>query len=187
MAHKSQWRIKLDAAHSESVQISLKLSAAGINSLSIVFIFTLNSCEEGNPGMQSSQHRVNSDASCNCLQYYMLHVFNIILINDLTIGWQNLNPLSHTNGNISTTSKAKWWNSELLPELLVWYPGKIIDDDEYFSEHWKMKFSRFVVIFARISWFHTTCLQSIYLGHNILLSILFQYEALFMRNAALSV
>ena len=122
MAHKSQWGIKLDAAHSESVQISLKLSAAGINSLSIVFIFTLNSWEEGNPGMQSSQHLVNSNASCNCLQYYMLHVFNIILINDLTIGWQNLNPLSHPNGNTSTTSKAKWWNFELFTELLVWYP-----------------------------------------------------------------
>ena len=29
----------------------------------------------------------------------------------------------------SKESKAKWWNFEPLAELLVWYPGKIIDGD----------------------------------------------------------
>ena len=37
--------------------------------------------------------------------------------NDITIGWQNLNPLSHPNGKTTATSKAskgQWWNFELL-------------------------------------------------------------------------
>ena len=41
------------------------------------------------------------------------------------IGWQNLNLLSHPKYNTSASrmaSNAKWWNFELLAELLVWYP-----------------------------------------------------------------
>ena len=47
--------------------------------------------------------------------------------NDLTIGWQNLNPLSHPNVTLAPQarpSKAKWWNFALLAESLVWYPTK---------------------------------------------------------------
>ena len=58
-------------------------------------------------------------------------------MNDLTIEWENWNPLSHPKASKGqwwkfelpdtiATSKAKWWNFEPLAELLVWYPGKII-------------------------------------------------------------
>ena len=62
------------------------------------------------------------------------------MLNDLTIGWQKLNPLSYPNATLapqarqarasgdnlnyvtlepSKASKAKWCNFELLAELLV--------------------------------------------------------------------
>ena len=58
------------------------------------------------------------------------HVHNLLrnrqysqYTNDLTIGYQNWNLLSHPNARTtSATSKDKWWNFELLAELLVLYP-----------------------------------------------------------------
>ena len=37
------------------------------------------------------------------------------------IGWQNWNLLNHSS-NTSVTSKAKWWNFELLAASLFWHP-----------------------------------------------------------------
>ena len=60
--------------------------------------------------------------------------------NDLTIGWQNLNPLSHPNTTLAPQAMEArasgenlnyvtlalqarwWWHGELLAESLVWYP-----------------------------------------------------------------
>ena len=74
-------------------------------------------------------------------------------INILTIGWQNLNPLSQRNATLAPQARqarasgenlnyvtlaplakeAKCWNFELLAESLVWYPGKIIESEQFTS------------------------------------------------------
>ena len=51
-------------------------------------------------------------------------------LNDLTIGWRNLNLLSHANSTLAPQArqaKPSGENLKLLTESLVWHPGKIID------------------------------------------------------------
>ena len=50
----------------------------------------------------------------------------------------------------SATTKAKWWNFELLPELLVWYPGKII------VHHHHNKLQKMVEILMKLHQLHFT-------------------------------
>ena len=62
---------------------------------------------------------------------------SLLRINDLTIGWQNLNPLSHPNATLAPQERqAKWWHFELLAELILWYPGKIIDPDHPTADYY---------------------------------------------------
>ena len=42
--------------------------------------------------------------------------------NDLTIGWQNLNPLSHPNTTLAPQARQARLSGEIITESLVWHP-----------------------------------------------------------------
>ena len=79
---------------------------------------------------------------CGMINSHRKLLVGCCCINDLTIGWQNLNLLSHPTATLgpqarqarascenlnymtlSATSKAKCWNFELLAVVLFWYPN----------------------------------------------------------------
>ena len=66
------------------------------------------------------------------------------LIKNLTIGWQNLNPLSTPISTLAPQARisGEILNYLLLAESLVWYPGEIIDIDTYLSMHLLMVWER---------------------------------------------